>query len=618
MGTYLSPGIYTREVDFSFYVKQISTSSCGMVGVAERGPINKPVLVTSWEQFINKFGSYLQAGYLAYAARAFFDNGGSVLFVNRIAHLTDPTDRNTLTAVKAQVVLKDRRAATASLVTGTVGTDRIAWRALQPGAAGNGISIELVASGNDTPLSVEVLGQAITVNLATDGAGDPVSTADQVVAAVVGSADASALVAAETQETGIVQAAASANLSGGMDAMDTLKVRAADEGTWGDRLSVQVEDGSLDPTVAFNLVVRHKGEVVEVFKDLSMDEAAPNHVELVVNERSDFITVEDLGTASGLPLDRPVIGVFDLSEGNDGLTGLDDADYSGDPSQHTGFYAFDEIDALNLIMVPGVTTAEVIHAGVTYAENRQDLMLLAEAPIHLEPLEAVDFRKGQGMYSHGAFNSSYAALYYPWIEINDPVTGRRKLVPPSGAVAGCYARSDKKTHVWYAPAGIDRGRVFNALSLGYKTSRGERDVLYPEGVNVIASFPDSGINIWGQKTLQSQPSALDRVNVRRLMMFIEEAIAESSRFVVFEPNNPQTWRALIRLINPFMQDIKDKGGLYDFAVQCDEETNTPAVIDRNELVARVFVKPTKTAEFIELNFVLTATGADFKEIFKTG
>ena len=95
MGTYLSPGIYTREVDFSFYVKQISTSSCGMVGVAERGPINKPVLVTSWEQFINKFGSYLQAGYLAYAARAFFDNGGSVLFVNRIAHLTDPTDRNT-------------------------------------------------------------------------------------------------------------------------------------------------------------------------------------------------------------------------------------------------------------------------------------------------------------------------------------------------------------------------------------------------------------------------------------------------------------------------------------------------------------------------------------------
>jgi phage tail sheath protein FI len=296
---------------------------------------------------------------------------------------------------------------------------------------------------------------------------------------------------------------------------------------------------------------------------------------------------------------------------------LNDIDYIGDPSQHTGFYAFDEIDALNMLMAPGVTTANVIHAGITYAETRKDLMLVAEAPIHLEPLETVNFRKGQGMYSHAAFNSSYAALYYPWLEINDPVTGKRKLIPPSGAVAGCYARSDQKTYVWYAPAGIDRGRIFNALSLGYKASRGERDVIYPEGVNVIASFPDTGINIWGQKTLQSQPSALDRVNVRRLMMYIEEAIAESSRFVVFEPNNPQTWRALIRLINPFLQDIKDKGGFYDFAVQCDEETNTPAVIDRNELVARIFVKPTKTAEFIELNFVLTATGADFKEIFKT-
>lgn len=617
MATYLSPGVYTREIDFSYYVKQISTSSCGMVGVAERGPINKPVLVTSWEQFINKFGSYVQAGYLAYAARAFFDNGGSVLYVNRIAHLSDPTDKNSLTAVKSSVTLKDRRAVAAVLETGTAGTDRITWLARQAGVGGNGITVELVASGTDTPLSVDVSGQAITVNLATDSAGDPASTADQVVAAIAAKSEADALVQASSEDTGVVQPAAAANLAGGQDAQDTLRVHAANEGVWGDGLAVQIEDGTLDPTAGFNIVVRHKGEVVEVFKDLSMDEAAPNHVELAVNERSEFITVEDLGPSSGSPDDRPATGGFSLSGGDDGLNGLNDADYIGDPSQHTGFYAFDEIDALNMLMAPGVTTANVIHAGITYAENRKDLMLIAEAPIHLEPLETVDFRKGQGMYSHAAFNSSYAALYYPWLEINDPVSGKRKLVPPSGAVAGCYARSDQKTYVWYAPAGIDRGRIFNALSLGYKASRGERDVLYPEGVNVIASFPDSGINIWGQKTLQSQPSALDRVNVRRLMMYIEEAIAESSRFVVFEPNNPQTWRALIRLINPFLQDIKDKGGFYDFAVQCDEETNTPAVIDRNELVARIFVKPTKTAEFIELNFVLTATGADFKEIFKT-
>ena len=509
MPTYLSPGIYTRETDFSFYVKQISTSSSAMVGVAEKGPINKPVLVTSWEQFINRFGSYINESYLAYAARAFFDNGGSVLYVNRIAHLTDPTDRDTLTAVKSSAVLPNREA---------------------------------------TPA-------------------------------------------------------------------DTLRVLAVNEGTWGDQLSLSIEDGTLDPANHFNIVVRFKGEVVEVFKDLSMDESKANHVELKINDSSDFITVEDLAATSGAATDRPAVGIYPLSGGDSGLADLSDADYIGDPSQHTGLYAFDEIDALNLLMVPGVTTVPVVNAGIAYAESRKDLLFIADTPIHLEPLEAVDFRKGQGMYTHAAFNSSYAALYYPWLEISDPVTSRKKLVPPCGAVAGCIARSDQKTNVWNAPAGIDRGRIFNTLSVAYKTSRGERDVLYPEGINVIAVFPDTGINIWGQKTLQSQPSAVDRINVRRLMMFMEKAISESSRFVVFEPNHPQTWRALSRLINPFLQDIKDKGGVYDFAFQCDEETNTPVVIDRNEMVARVFVKPTKTAEFIELNFILTNTGADFKEIF---
>ena len=206
MPTYLSPGIYTRETDFSFYVKQISTSSAAMVGVAEKGPINKPVLVTSWEQFINRFGAYINEGYLAYAARAFFDNGGSVLYVNRIAHLTDPNDRDTLTAVKSSAVLPDREA---------------------------------------TPA-------------------------------------------------------------------DTLRILAVNEGVWGDELSVSIEDGTQDPAKYFNLVVRFKGDVVEVFKDLSMDESKANHAELAINDRSDFITVEDLAAASGVATDRPAVGSYPL------------------------------------------------------------------------------------------------------------------------------------------------------------------------------------------------------------------------------------------------------------------------------------------------------------------
>lgn len=614
MTAYLSPGVYTRETDFSFYIKQISTSACGMIGVAEKGPVNKPTLVTSWEQFARKFGSYIADGYLAYAARAFFDNGGQVLYVNRVAHYTDSADKATLAAKQASVTLNSRDALAATLATGTPGTDRIAWRAKTPGTAGNAVTITLVVSGNDTPISVGVVGQAVTVHLATDSEGIATSTVDQVVAAITSHAGASALVTATSTDTGIVSAAAATPLAGGLGPQDTLKVSAINEGTWGNGLSVEIADGALDPSGEFNIVVRLKGDVVEVFKDLSMDESQPNHVELAINENSEFITVDDLSAATNNAEHRPGVGTFALTLGDDGTTGLADTDYMGDSPQHTGIYAFDEIDALNILLIPGVTTAQVIQGGIAYAEGRKDLLFIAEAPIHLEPLEVVDFRKGQGLYTHAAFNSSYAALYYPWIEISDPLSGKRKLVPPTGAVAGCIARSDEKSEVWYAPAGIDRGRVFNALSLAYKTSRGERDVLYPEGVNVIASFPDTGINLWGQRTLQSQPSATDRINVRRLMMYVEEAISQSSRFVVFEPNNSQTWRALVRLITPFLQNIKSKGGFYDFRVQCDDETNTAQMIDQNQMVCRVFVKPTRTAEFVELNFILTATGASFREV----
>ncbi len=614
MPSYLSPGVYTRETDFSFYIKQISTAACGMIGIAEKGPINKPTLVTSWEQFVRKFGSYINDGYLAYAARAFFDNGGQVLYVNRVAHYEYPDELDSLQAIKAQAMLMDREAVAASLTTGTAGTNRITWRAKNVGSLGNNIQITVIKSGNSTPLSVSVAGQNITVNLATDASGNATSTTYQVIAAVNGYAAASALVIASTFDSGVVAAVTATRLTGGADVRPSVMISATSEGAWGNSLAIEISDSSLDAANLFNLVVRYKGDVVEAFRDLSMDSAHASYVETMINERSEYITVEDSEMTATPALRRPLAGTFSMGFGDDGLMYMEDYDYFGDQGVHTGFYAFDSVEDLNLVLVPGITTVDVIQAGIAYAEGRKDLLFIMEPPVYLEPLEVVDFRKGQGMFYHAAFNSSYSALYYPWIEISDPLTGKRKLVPPTGAVAGCIARSDEKTDVWYAPAGIDRGRVFNALSLAYKTSRGERDVLYAAGINVIASFPDTGINIWGQKTLQSQSSATDRINVRRLMMYVEEAISQSSRFVVFEPNNSQTWRALVRLITPFLTNIKSKGGFYDFRVQCDEESNPPAVIDRNEMVCRVFVKPTKTAEFVELNFILTATGANFREV----
>ena len=615
MAHYLSPDVYVRETDFRYYVKQISTTAAAMIGVAERGPINKVRLVTSWEQFQNTYGGYIADGYLAYAARAFFDNGGHMLYVNRVAHLQDPSDRTSLTAKRASVTLKGQNGHAASITTGTAGVDAITWTAKEQGASGNTIRVSLVAMGATTPLSVSIYERFITVYLATTVSSVPTSRAHEVVNVVANTPQVALVVTATTSDTGLAQETAFINLSGGADATDTLRIQAVHEGAWGNDLTVKIENGTLEPHDGFNLVVRHKGKVVEVFKDLTMDETNARHVELMVNDKSTFITVEALAPNASANAGRPAVGQYVLAGGLNGLDDMSDADYIGDPAQRTGMRAFDAIEDINMIMIPGVTTAPVLVAAIAYCENRKDLMCIADTPLLIDPLEAIDFRKGQGQYSHGAFNSSYAALYYPWLEISDPPTGQKKWIPPCGAVAGCFARNDHKSNVWSAPAGIDRGRVFNTLSVAYTTSRAERDALYPEAINVIAVFPDTGINIWGQRTLQAQPSALDRINVRRLMMYVEEAIAQSSRFVVFEPNNPQTWRVLKRLINPFLQDIKEKGGLYDFAVQCDEETNTPAVIDRNELVCRIFLKPTKTAEFVELNFILSSTGTDFTEVF---
>lgn len=275
--------------------------------------------------------------------------------------------------------------------------------------------------------------------------------------------------------------------------------------------------------------------------------------------------------------------------------------------------ALTEIDALNLLMVPGVTTVPVINAGIAYAEGRKDLLFIADTPMYLEPLETVDFRKGQGMYSHAAFNSSYAALYYPWLEISDPVNSRKKLVPPCGAVAGCIARSDQKTNVWNAPRGIDRGasstrspwlqdqpwRARCALS-----GRGQRHRRVPRHRHQHLGPEDAAKPALGRGPHQRPPSDDVHGGSHLGILPLRGVRAEPSPDLAC-PRPPD---------QPLLQDIKDKGGLYDFAFQCDEETNTPAVIDRNEMVARVFVKPTKTAEFIELNFILTATSADFKEI----
>jgi uncharacterized protein len=501
----LSPGVLVTEVDFSSYVRSLSTSVFGVVGVFEKGPVNKATLVTSLEDARRKFGGYMDAqGYLAMLSlKNFFENGGSVAWVVR--------------------------------VTSTV----------------NGESLALPSE---------------------------VTIADRAA-----------------------------------EAEPTLLVSAATPGTWGDALSVEVAASEVYPTTGVTLRVRQNGVLVDVFKDVLVGAAhvaSADYVEKRVNGVSPFIKVTDVLSPTASPDNLPELGEKDLSGGDDGLAGITIQEFIGDAAHKTGLSALDEV-AINFLAVPGeaddLTGDTLGQALVAYAEGRKDCMALIEAPQGLTAQQVVEWRKAAG------FNSSYAALYAGWLLAKHPVTGREIALPPSGFVAGVYASTDRQVAVWAAPAGLNRGVVRGASGPETRFSRGELDLMYEAGVNPITLDLGSLI-VLGQKTLQLRASATDRVNVRRLLIYIEQAIGNSGKFFVHEPNMKVTWEAFKREVNPFLRRIKDRDGLVDFLVVCDETINTPADQDRNVMHARIMVKPPRTAEFFNIEFAIAPSGASFTEL----
>ena len=187
------------------------------------------------------------------------------------------------------------------------------------------------------------------------------------------------------------------------------------------------------------------------------------------------------------------------------------------------------------------------------------------------------------------------------------------FVPPSAVIPGVLAFNDKVAHEWFAPAGLNRGGIENAIQAERKLTQANRDDLYESNVNPIATFPGQGICVWGQKTLQKKASALDRVNVRRLLIRLKKFIASSSRFLVFEQNNGKTRARFLGIVNPFLESVQSNSGLSAFRIVMDDTNNTPDVVDRNILYGQIFVQPTRTAEFIVLDFTIQPTGATFPE-----
>ena len=268
----------------------------------------------------------------------------------------------------------------------------------------------------------------------------------------------------------------------------------------------------------------------------------------------------------------------------------------------------DEFD-INLLVTPGVIHSlhsTVSNHAISKTEARADALYILDASAYADSISTVK-------NTIKTLDTNYAATYYPWVKIRDRDTNRPVWVPPTVVLPGVISYTDRVAHEWFAPAGLNRGGLTSVLEAKTRLTHAERDELYEGRVNPIASFPGQGVVVFGQKTLQSKPSALDRVNVRRLLITVRKFIASASRYLVFEQNTQALRNRFLNIVNPYLEQVQSNSGLSAFRVVMDDSNNTPDVVDRNQLVGQIFVQPTRTAEFIVLDFVVQPTGATFPE-----
>jgi hypothetical protein len=272
----------------------------------------------------------------------------------------------------------------------------------------------------------------------------------------------------------------------------------------------------------------------------------------------------------------------------------------------------DEFD-INLIVTPGITHQHhsyVTNLVVDMCEKRGDCLYLMD--LHVTPATEGSVGQIDEVVGYAAsYDTNYAAAYYPWIKILDTNTNKIVTVPPSVVLPAVFAANDKVAAEWFAPAGLNRGGITQAVQVCDRTTHEERDTLYEGKVNPIAAFPGQGICVWGQKTLQNEASALDRIQVRRLLINIKKFFASTAKYLVFEQNVASTRNKFLAIVNPYLENIQQRSGLYAFQVVMDDTNNTPDLIDRNILYGQIYLKPTKTAEFIILDFNILPTGASF-------
>lgn len=501
MPTYLSPGVYVEEVEAgSRPIEGVGTSVAAFVGLAAKGPVNEPTLVSNWTQFTESFGDFVENSYLAHSVYGWFLNGGGNCFVVRI----------------------------------------------QPNSG---------SKSNGHPKQIAAPKQAAL---------------------------------------------------GGFTATSIAKGATANK-TIG--LLVEPAGGENPPDDEFKLVITVDGKASETYDNVTT-KSQDNNVATKVNAQSKLINLEE--TLSGSALSVMPKGAVELAEPvpepvAPTTENLGAGDYVGDAADRTGFSGLEAIDEITMVSVPDLAAAleheaidletfQAVQLGmIAHCELMGDRLAVLDTPPNLNPQQVHEWRtRGAG------YDSRFATLYWPWVKVFDPASGTNKFVPPSGHMAGVWARNDDTRGVHKAPANeVVRG----AISLQTQITKAEHDLLNPVGINCIRAFPGRGVRVWGARTLSSD-AEWRYLNVRRLFNYLEESILLGTQWVVFEPNDHALWARIRRTISAFLINEWRKGALFGttpdeaFFVKCDDETNPAEGIDAGQVVCQIGVAPVKPAEFV--------------------
>jgi phage tail sheath protein FI len=689
--TLLSPGVLTRENDQSQITQGPITAGAAIIGPTVSGPVRIPTLVTSYSDYLNKFGGSFISGGSSYeyltsiSAYNYFQQGGNTLLVqravsgtflpatssatNNVSLITGSVASASFTVLNSSTGSWNQIQINASTALGNLSYVIYNYPYAATGSYFDGSNYIYLGVGNGTNDGVNVVpstGSWATnvVNAVNGGTGG--------VSAYFSASFIGGVLTFFTDATGTSQNAFSLTSSFGIGTPTSVSFTGGSNGTpntvfvletlsqgainnsfsteganntlpSGSNVNVRYEILNVNSgSGTFDLLIRRGDDninskvILEQWTGLSLDPNQSNYIEAVIGNQSTttdngyvqttgdytnksrYIRVKSITYTTpnyfdnnGTPvssytasLPTAQSGSFGGAAGvNCGVYGLSNSNYT---SSITLLSNTDEFK-FNLITVPGITATtgnSIITSITNMASDRGDCIAIVDMSAFGNNIATV-------INNATSVDSSYAATYYPWVQISAPNTGKLTWVPPSTIIPSVYAYNDRIGAPWFAPAGFTRGGL-SVIQAERKLAPSDRDALYAGKVNSLATFPGQGVVAYGQKTLQKKASALDRINVRRLLIELKSYIGQIANGLVFEQNTIATRNRFLRQVNPYLESIQQRQGVYAYKVVMDESNNTADVIDRNQLLGQIFIQPTRTAEFIILDFNVTPTGASFQ------